>query len=166
MNKGLSSKLVESFPNITPIDRPQVKATEIPDPYWLAGFVEGEACFYVGIFKSSTHKLGRVVSLKFQITQDSRDSTLMKSLVGYLGCGRNNNPPRGSVEDFVVEKLSDITEKIIPFFDKYPLLGAKSRDYTDFKKVAMIMKDKGHLTEEGLEQIRLIKSGMNWGRSV
>jgi len=34
----------------------------------------------------------------------------------------------------------------------------------DFVKVAALIKDKAHLTEEGLEQIRNIKSGMDTGR--
>jgi hypothetical protein len=67
--------------------------------------------------------------------------------------------------NFVVSRFSDITEKIIPFFDKYPLVGVKRLDYLDFVKVAELMKEKAHLTAEGLEQIRVIKAGMNRGRS-
>lgn len=66
--------------------------------------------------------------------------------------------------DFMVTKLSDITEKIIPFFEKYPLQGLKKLDYLDFKRVAELMQTKSHLTKEGSEQIREIKSGMNRGR--
>jgi hypothetical protein len=34
----------------------------------------------------------------------------------------------------------------------------------DFGKVVELMKNKAHLTSEGLEEIRKIKSGMNTGR--
>jgi hypothetical protein len=64
----------------------------------------------------------------------------------------------------VVTKFSDIAEKIIPFFDKHPVQGIKSRDYQDFKRVVELMKVKAHLTIEGLAQIRDIKAGMNTGR--
>jgi hypothetical protein len=37
-------------------------------------------------------------------------------------------------------------------------------DFNDFCKIADFMKNKSHLTSEGLEQIRHIKSGMNRGR--
>jgi hypothetical protein len=37
----------------------------------------------------------------------------------------------------------------------------KYQDYLDFAKVAKMVKDKAHLTTEGLDQIRKIKSGMN-----
>lgn len=66
---------------------------------------------------------------------------------------------------FSVTKFKDIEEKLVPFFDKYPLEGAKSFDYADFREVAKIIKEKGHLTEEGLQQIQKIKSGMNKGRT-
>jgi hypothetical protein len=55
-------------------------------------------------------------------------------------------------------------EKIIPFFDKYPLKGSKAKDFADFKKVAEIIRSKAHLTAAGLEQIRIFKAGMNKGR--
>lgn len=53
---------------------------------------------------------------------------------------------------------------MIPFFDKYPIVGAKRQDYLDFCKVAELMRSKAHLTSSGLEQIKQIKSGMNRGR--
>ena len=43
--------------------------------------------------------------------------------------------------------------------------GAKSFNYADFKKVAGMMKVGAHLTLDGLEEIREIKKGMNYGRS-
>jgi hypothetical protein len=100
------------------------------------------------------------------VTQHSRDELLLRSFIPYLGCGQyskrsGKNSPAG---DYLVTKLEDITEKIIPFFDKYPLQGTKSNDYIDFVKIMEIMKKKGHLTVEGLDQIKKIKAGMNQGR--
>ena len=49
----------------------------------------------------------------------------MENLVSYLGCGncRIRNKKNTDVVEFAVEKFSDITEKILPFFDKYPMMG-------------------------------------------
>jgi hypothetical protein len=63
-----------------------------------------------------------------------------------------------------VSKFLDLTDKVIPFLNKYPILGVKSKDFYDFCNVVNIMKLKQHLTREGLEQIRIIKAGMNTGR--
>lgn len=51
------------------------------------------------------------------------------------------------------------------FLGKFPLHGSKALDYTDFCRVADIMKDNGHLTADGLEKILKIKEGMNQRRS-
>jgi hypothetical protein len=37
MNKGLSEKLKDFFPDILPAPRPLVKDQEIKDPNWVAG---------------------------------------------------------------------------------------------------------------------------------
>lgn len=55
-------------------------------------------------------------------------------------------------------------EKIIPFFQKYPILGVKSLDFEDWCRVAKLINNKVHLTKEGFKTIRKIKAGMNKGR--
>jgi hypothetical protein len=49
-----------------------------------------------------------------------------------------------------VDRLSDITDKIIPLFKKYPIEGVKAKDFADFCEVAELMKNKAHITEVGL----------------
>ena len=63
-----------------------------------------------------------------------------------------------------IVKYSDITNLIIPFFKKYPVLGIKQNDFSDWCKIAKLMNDGSHLTIEGLNLIRTIKNGMNKGR--
>lgn len=64
-----------------------------------------------------------------------------------------------------VHKFRDIVGKIIPQIGLYPLKGVKKLDYADFCKIATLMSEhKAHLTIDGLNQIKIIKSGMNTGR--
>jgi len=163
LNLGLSDELKVAFSNTIQVKRPLVWDQEIKDPNWLAGFVSGEGCFYVNIYKSST-KLGESVKLGFSLGLHSRDTTLLKSFISYLGCGNYNKEFNRDVVKFVVTKFSDINIKIIPFFNKYPIFGLKSLDFSDFEKVAKLIENKVHLTAEGFEQIRQIKLGMNRGR--
>ena len=102
------------------------------------------------------------MQLVFKLTQHSRDEQLIKSLVDYLRCG--NIYVNGTVVDFKITKFSDLN-KIIPFFQKYPITGVKVLDFADFMKVAELMSDNKHLTIEGLDLIRKIKANMNKGRS-
>ena len=60
--------------------------------------------------------------------------------------------------------FKDNYEKIIPFFNKYPIIGVKSKDFEDWCLVANLMLDGKHLTSEGIEEIRKIKTGMNTKR--
>ena len=161
MNKGLPNELNNAFPNIKPVQRPTIEFKGIPDPHWVAGFVDGEGCFFVSVVNSLASKLGVSVSLEFTVTQHSRDEELINSFINYLGCGRMKPDRRFPAVYFVVSKFSDVTDKIIPFFNKYPLQSVKSFDYENLCKVAEIMKVKGHLTPKGLQQTRKIKSEMN-----
>ena len=164
MNWGLSDQLTKKFPKVNPVYRPIVVKQTIKDPYWLAGFITGKSNFTISIFKSTT-KTGYAVRLIFRITQHSRDIELMKSLVDYLGCGRYiAGPLTKNHGDYIVSNLPDIVEKIIPFLNKYPIIGNKYLDFSDFCETANIMKAKGHNTKEGLEKRIKIKEGMNKGR--
>ena len=65
----------------------------------------------------------------------------------------------------MVTKISDISEKIIPFFKKHPVIGVKALDFGDWCEVAEMIKNKEHLTVEGpfLDKIKKIPAGMNRG---
>jgi hypothetical protein len=162
LNWGLPLGLEAAFPNTIPYPRPSVSGITIKDPQWLAGFASGEGCFLVRITKAATHRSGYQIFLVFKLVQHSRDEQLMRSLVDYLGCG--NIYVDDSAVEYRVTKFSDLTDKILPLFKKYPIQGVKHLDYTDFVSVMELMKNKAHLTAEGLDQIRKIKAGMNKGR--
>jgi hypothetical protein len=57
-----------------------------------------------------------------------------------------------------------LTEKIIPFFNKYPILGVKNQDFKDFCRVVSLIKEKKHKTPLGLDEILKLKAGMNLDR--
>jgi hypothetical protein len=161
LNRGLPEKLKAEFPDILPITRSLVVNQQIKDPYWLAGFADGEGNFYIDIYKAKTN-IGFGVTLRFKLNQHSRDAELMKTLIEYLGCG--NYYLKQDIVEFIVKRCDDNLNKIIPFFDKYPLLGNKALDFADFKRAVELVAKKDHLTELGLEELRLIKSKMNRGR--
>jgi len=134
----------------------------IPDPYWVAGFASGEACFIVDITKSNSNKIGSSVNLRFTISQHQRDELLLCNLINYFNCGKlykNNN-----CFNLTIRKFADIDAKILPFFLNYPIIGHKFLDFQDFCKVGYFLKEKKHLTIDGIKKISLIKSEMNTKR--
>ena len=95
-----------------------------------------------------------------------RDKVLLSEFITYLDSGtieKASTRPNGVV--YIVYKYSKISDNIIPFFDKYPLQGTKFLDYKDFCIIADLIREKSHLTVEGLNEIRLIRAGMNSGRN-
>lgn len=166
INRGLSNVLKVAFPNVVVVKRPLIENQIILHPQWLAGFVSGDGCFYIKLVHSSVHRIGFRVQLSFIITQHIRDEQLMKIIKEFLGCGFVYNQSNQEAVFFKVESFSDISDKIIPFFTKYSILGVKALDFSDFIKVANLIKDKNHLNHTGLDKIRIIKAGMNKGRRI
>lgn len=169
LNKGLADRLKLAFPNIKPVVRPEIPIFSFKPNlsninHWMAGFVSGEGCFFIHTSKSKTHKLGISVALNFFVVQNIRDSYLLASFAKIFGCGSFNIVEKSGIINFSVRNISDITDKIIPFFEEYNIQGVKAKDFNDFKEASVLMKSKLHLTKEGLDKILLIKSRMNFNR--
>lgn len=164
MNYGLSNLIKENFTNIIPIKRPVILTDNIPDPNWLFGFTTGEGNFDVRISPSKSVKIGHSVLLRFRLYQDERDLNLMKLIILYLGAGKIEKSKNNQVINIVIYKISDINNIVIPFFEKNNILGNKQLDYLDWCRVASIINERSHLTLEGLDLIRKIKSNMNRSR--
>ena len=166
MNLGLSDIInsKNDFDKIIPVSRPLVVIDDINDPNWVAGFFTGEGCFDVKITKSISHKIGSQIQLRFRIYQHERDIKLMEQLIKFLGSGKIEKDTRKPLVSLTIIKFSDISNIIIPFFEKYSVKGEKYFNYLDWCKIAKLMKEKSHLTIQGVDLIRDIKSGMNKGR--
>jgi NADH:ubiquinone oxidoreductase subunit K len=156
LNWGLSKTLKESFPSIIPVKRVKIENNILSNlsSNWVAGFSSGEANFFITMS-------GTKVWLRFSIAQDSRDILLLKSLVKFFNCGYIAQYKNRKVCEFIVTKINDIIIYIIPFFDQYKIEGSKYNDYVKFKEAAILIKNKEHLTEKGLNKIIELKNSMN-----
>ena len=164
MNWGLSDKLKTEFKGYIPVERPIINTENIPNPFWISGFITGEGCFDASI-TNSRNKIGKRVEVRLRVFQHERDLKLMESIIKYLGAGKIYKYPDKSAVCLTIFKFSDINEKIIPFFNKYAIDGVKLNDYLDWCKINQLMNHGLHLTKQGLNIIQKIKSGMNKGRS-
>jgi LAGLIDADG endonuclease len=61
---------------------------------------------------------------------------------------------------YIVETFRDI-QAVVDHFEKYPLISAKISDFLLFKQCFEIIKQKKHLTTEGLVKIIALKSSLN-----
>jgi hypothetical protein len=95
----------------------------------MVGFTSGEGHFFISITSNNKSRIKSSVSLRFKITQHSRDKQLIESFITYFNCGKVYNENNTTI--FRVTKYSDIIEKIIPFFYRYPIIGVKYNDFVD-----------------------------------
>lgn len=122
----------------------------------MSGFISAEGCFFVDIRDSKTNKIGKQVSLEFSMGQHSRDAQLFKSFTKFLECGRVR--VNASTVDFTVVSFLDNHEKIIPFLNKYPMVGVKVLDFLDFCKVAELIKNRAFNFRRAPREKKLKKS--------
>lgn len=129
---------------------------------WITGFVDGEGCFHVGINPHPDMKSGYQVLPEFTVVQHERDVQVLHALKAHFGCGvvRRNHGARMA---YRVRGQKHLLERVIPFFEKHPLKTRKRVDFAKFRRVLRSMEAGGHLTREGVEEIRRIAAQMNRG---
>ena len=139
---------------------------------FIAGFVSGEGCFFVTI--QSGHIYTPQVLCGFSLKVRADDLELIRAIWHALDFAGNihhisakryrynwDSVRRHDSVLLIVRKLDELTNNIIPFFDKYPLRGQKRRNYEIWKEVVMMMERGEHRTAEGFERVLALKAEMN-----
>lgn len=85
-------------------------------------------------------------------------------MASFFGVGKITKAGKDSIT-YRVRSVKDIVQVIIPHFDQYRLITQKYAYYVRFKQAVELMKDKKHLTSEGLLNIISIKASLNLGLS-
>lgn len=129
--------------------------------YYLAGFADGEGSFNVSFRPRNDRNQPWKVSLCFNVSQKER--VILALFKRHLQCGTLRSRPDG-VWYYEVNNLEAILTHVIPFFERFGFLSAKKkRDFSKFKKIAKLMQEGRHLTEEGIREILRIRNQMNDG---
>jgi len=117
--------------------------------------------FYRCWWKFSIKILNRInkveVRLNFQIDQKKAD--ILKLIKDSFG---GNIGYRKSQDTYYYGSTSFGTAKnFINYFDYFHLLSSKHINYLKWRKAYLIIKNRDHLKEEGLERILKLKKSMN-----
>lgn len=100
-------------------------------PEWVAGFSTGESNFFITVIKYKTRNkeilssVKLIPSLRFTISQNTRDSLLLKTLINFFGCGYITEYKKRSVCVFTVTRIDQVIKYVIPFFEKHPVIESK-----------------------------------------
>ena len=116
-----------------------VNQQERLNPWWIVGFVDGEGCFSVSVFKNPTCKSGYQTLYEFVITQGEISRDAMEAIKNYFGCGaiyinRRHDNHHHNLLRYCVRRQDDLKKIIIPFFRKYPLQSIKREQFEKFCK--------------------------------
>ena len=132
---------------------------------YLAGFADGEGCFYVGVHPTSNVTLGLQVIPEFHVSQNGERISVLRLFAEVLGCGAIKKNASASSRDksyvLVVKRHNDLYEKVLPFFERFPLRSEKQQEFLKFAQVIEMMHRKQHLTIDGLKRISEIAFSMN-----
>jgi len=134
------------------------------DSNWVSGFVDGEGCFYVRISKSKRHKTGWGIYLSFEMGLNLRDKDLLLQIKSFFNNAGNIYENKNIIK-YQVRSVNELTNVIIPHFDKYPLITQKQGDFIIFKNIVELINKGEHLTNDGLVKIVNLKAYLNWGLS-
>lgn len=139
------------------------KNTFYLNPDYITGFVDGEGCFTLSIFKASRRLLGWQIKPIFSISLHNKDIKLLEAMQRTFGLGKIYKHGNDSMQ-YRVSSLSNL-QIITEHFDKYPLITQKQADYLLFKQAMDTIRNKEHLSLTGLFRLVGLKATLNWGLS-
>jgi len=129
--------------------------------YFLSGFVDGEGSFSVAIIRHPTQKFGWMINPVFQVYQHEKHKYVLELCRYIFGTGsiyrKSGTHP---VLNFSIDSRRSIVERVIPFFERYPLI-VKEESFNKFKQIVRAMENKEHLTLNGFKRLVEIAYSMN-----
>ncbi len=135
--------------------------------YYLAGYVDGEGSFHVAIQRNPHVRFKWQLVPEFHVSQNPERATVLELLRRRLGCGRIRANARPGTRDkslvYVVRKRSDLLEKVIPFFDRHPLLSEKHLDFETFARIVRAMDRGEHRDPVRFAELVRLATSMNGG---
>ena len=150
-NNILVHSYFESFPQFSKVNDQNL------DNYWLSGFSDADASFQINLLHSPEKNHKTEVRLNFQIDQKEKDLLIL--IKNYLG---GNLGYRKSQDTYYYGSTSfGSAKKVILYFDKFQLLSSKHINYLKWRKAYILIQNKEHLTDSGLEKINKLKKTMN-----
>lgn len=158
LNLGLSVALKAAFPNVITIARPIFTVPSAPlNPHWVSGFIEGDGSFTISIYSTTNQ-----VKIRLMVGLNRRENGLIQKMLEFFaGAGRINFSPKQGAVFYTVANIKDLTSLIVPHFDTYKLIGNKYNNYLIWREILLKVSSKAHLTPEGLNQIKELRSKLN-----
>ena len=134
------------------------------DPWYVTGLVEGEGCFCVSIAIRPKMKVGLEARPSFSLSLNERDRELLGELQTYFECGWIRESRSDRTFKYEVRSVPELSDRIVPHFEAYPLRGAKRHSFRGCAEVCQMIGQGDHLRPEGMADIVRIATEMNLGK--
>lgn len=134
-------------------------------PWYIVGFVEGEGTFHVAFYQDKRMNTNWKVIPEFHINQGYIRREILEAIKNHFKCGylKPNHANKSSDDTwvYVVRNKNDLKNKIIPFFNQYPLKSQKQNDFLIFQKIVDLTIKGKHLNKNGFKKIVTMAYQMN-----
>jgi len=130
-------------------------------PEYITGYVDGEGCFTVTFNQKTKALLGWELKPRFSVSQNEDRRQVLDIIREYFGCGYIRRDYADKTVKFEVRDHNDLMTKIIPHFERFPLLSSKQKDFELFKKICKMVDLKLHLKREEFIKIIQLAYQMN-----
>ena len=131
---------------------------------YIAGYVDGEGSFSVSVQRNATCRVGFQLVPEFHVSQNGDRAQVLELIRDRFGCGTiRPNSRRDRALVLVVRKREHLLERVIPFFERNPMLSSKQ---ADFEKFASIVREQAlghHRTVAGFGRLLDRAVSMNGG---
>ena len=61
-----------------------------------------------------------------------------------------------------MNNLQDISRRVVPFFERFPLIGTKAQDFARFRDAVAIL-ERGVMSDSDYQTVLALREGMNRG---
>src|SRR5437867_341217 len=130
--------------------------------WFLAGVIEGEGSMCISIKKHPTAKYGFLVDPEFFIYQHRNRRSLLDVAQEYFATGRiYPKPGNPDVLVYAITSRRSISEKVIPFLERYMLFSARREDILRYCQALQLFEQGMHRTQAGLATIVRLAYRMN-----
>ena len=130
---------------------------------YISGYTDGEGCFNVSFSRRDKFLIGWETKPSFCISQNEDRAQPLYQMKIIFDCGFMRRDYSDKTLKYEVRSLNDLLRKVIPFFDQYPLLSSKRKDFGLFKKVCLLMQKNRHRNPKGFKKVVSIAFKMNPG---
>jgi len=149
---------------------------KLPGDY-IAGFIDGEGCFYLMYRSEIKRKRSKQVTYYrwlpyFAMTLREDDIAILKKIQNTLGCGNVYKLKKRIGEQqayFGIQHIDDLYRKVMPFFQKYQLRAKKRFDFELWCKALTILyrnkSNRARCSEEDHKALSAIREQMRQYKS-